>query len=671
MSKEPGDTVGNRIMNDPVEYEKFLAVSTKAAIETMARLGMSFEQFETARKAQVPEKVMSEIIDRSASVLDYGDGQSDYMGNPNEISGYRASIGQDGAVSWYQLDKNLQRVPLQDEATISQLNTRRNLRLEKGINHPWQTPSTEARVDKITLNDGTVYEHTYGDGGRPQKTVKTSPDGTRIERGYDPANSKVTYEKRFDNNGKQTSQTDFNVDGAKTERYLDPQTGVTVQENLFDSNGTQITAKTFDRVAGHLTAQTEFNVDGYRIEKSFAPASAQEIKDWLWIATDPIHGFVTQDKRTRLATGALVQDLQFDPQQKVFTNYFVEREYGLYTTYKAFEPELKRRREEARVRVIDHLINTIPAAERDREGVREHAREVLSKIEIGPFMENVDPNSAEYARMLQQWLGAKAKEFGLNVTVDNENTGGGGSGSSANERDRDGPDRGGNSNEGDGTIHLDTIHVHVDKDGNWHPVFLDLNRDANLDVLPLPSQQNSNSSSPRFDWNADGVPDQTAWVGPKDGMLVIDLAADGSSGPDGKSDQPKEIAFALWKTEEERVAELKEKGIDDTGRPVTDLEGLRWAFDTNHDNILDSRDARWNEFRVWQDANQNGIADAGELLTMDQAGINLINLLPSSDGSKAFPDGSAITGTSSAEMTDGTKMLVGDVSLAYRPSLAG
>lgn len=87
--------------------------------------------------------------------------------------------------------------------------------------------------------------------------------------------------------------------------------------------------------------------------------------------------------------------------------------------------------------------------------------------------------------------------------------------------------------------------------------------------------------------------------------------------------------------------------------------------------MLDSNDTPWNEFRVWQDANQNGITDAGELLTMEQAGIKLINLMPSSDGSKAFPAGSAITGTSTAEMSDGTKLLVGDVSLAYRPSLAG
>ena len=203
------------------------------------------------------------------------------------------------------------------------------------------------------------------------------------------------------------------------------------------------------------------------------------------------------------------------------------------------------------------------------------------------------------------------------------------------------------------------------------PVAFDLNHDGQIDLQPLGGVVSAKGLSPEFDWTTDGTPDKTAWVGKQDGLLVIDLAENGETGSDGVIDQPEEMVFAYWKTEEERVAELKEKGIDNNGRPITDLEGLRWAFDSNHDNVLDMRDARWNEFRVWQDANQNGITDAGELMTMDQAGIRLINLMPSSDGSKAFPDGSAITGTSSAEMTDGTKMLVGDVSLAFRPSLAG
>ncbi|NTA61584.1 hypothetical protein G6L32_23350 [Agrobacterium tumefaciens] len=224
--------------------------------------------------------------------------------------------------------------------------------------------------------------------------------------------------------------------------------------------------------------------------------------------------------------------------------------------------------------------------------------------------------------------------------------------------------------------------------GPWigAPVALDLNGDGVLDIHPLddgttiaatrsdkPLDGNVQpvKAPPVFDWDGDGVADQTAWVAPKDGLLVIDLAADGKAGPDGKIDQPHEIAFALWKTEDERQAELKAQGIDDTGRPVTDLEGLRYAFDTNGDNVLDARDARWSEFRVWQDHNQNGVTDDGELRTLDEVGIKFINLLPSPEGARAFTDGSAITGTSTAQKVDGTSMLVGDVTLAFQPSALG
>ncbi|ADY66056.1 hypothetical protein [Agrobacterium tumefaciens] len=208
------------------------------------------------------------------------------------------------------------------------------------------------------------------------------------------------------------------------------------------------------------------------------------------------------------------------------------------------------------------------------------------------------------------------------------------------------------------------------------PVAFDLNDDARLEILPLSAVDRNSSgleivadgSTAHFDSDGNGILDNTAWIGPNDGILAIDLGESAASGPDGKISRPEEIAFSLWKSEEERVAELKAQGIDDTGRAVTDLEGLRFAFDTNRDNRLDSRDSRWGEFRIWQDFNQNGITDTGELSTLEAEGIAYLDLLPSEQGAQAFPDGSMITGTSSAKRIDGTSILVGDVALAYRPA---
>jgi len=203
MSDKPGDTVGFRITSDPVEYEKFIALTTKAVLDAASRLRVSplefFEQVKTGMNAQAPEAIKAEILNR---VTDYLEGNTQsLMGNPDEIGGYRVSIGPDGAVSWYQFDKDMNRIPLQDEAENARLNTRRNERLEKGLDHPWQAPTTEAHVDTIKLADGTVYQHTFGANGRIQQTVKTNPDGSRSEKSYDPATGFVTQEKQFDKNG--------------------------------------------------------------------------------------------------------------------------------------------------------------------------------------------------------------------------------------------------------------------------------------------------------------------------------------------------------------------------------------------------------------------------------------------------------------------------------------
>ncbi|HEX2134881.1 MAG TPA: hypothetical protein VHG30_03115 [Microvirga sp.] len=77
----------------------------------------------------------------------------------------------------------------------------------------------------------------------------------------------------------------------------------------------------------------------------------------------------------------------------------------------------------------------------------------------------------------------------------------------------------------------------------------------------------------------------TAWASPDDGILVIDLAEDGAAGPDGRITNVMEVAFARWFT-----------------GATTDLMGLRRAFDANGDNLPDSRDPRFAEFRIWRDA---------------------------------------------------------------------
>jgi hypothetical protein len=147
-----------------------------------------------------------------------------------------------------------------------------------------------------------------------------------------------------------------------------------------------------------------------------------------------------------------------------------------------------------------------------------------------------------------------------------------------------------------------------------------------------------------FDWDGDGVRDATDWVGHRDGLLVLDI------GNDGKIDQKREIAFTDW-------------APGSTG----DMEALRMAFDTNGDGVLSAADARWSEFRVWQDKNQNGITDKKELRTLDEWGITSIDLNPTPT-KPGDPHADIITGTSHFTWADGSKGIAGDMVFSSTPS---
>jgi Ca2+-binding RTX toxin-like protein len=173
------------------------------------------------------------------------------------------------------------------------------------------------------------------------------------------------------------------------------------------------------------------------------------------------------------------------------------------------------------------------------------------------------------------------------------------------------------------------------------PVVIDLDGDG-VELLE------GGRSSINFDFDDDGFAERTAWVSPDDAFVVIDLAADGSFGADGVIDQTNELAFANWTAEE----------------TDTDLEAMAAVFDSNGDGVLDANDEHFTDFRIWQDLNQNGQVDDGELKTLEEAGIVSIDL--TSDGEETvLADGSVISGTASYTKSDGTVHAVGDVALAH------
>ncbi len=128
------------------------------------------------------------------------------------------------------------------------------------------------------------------------------------------------------------------------------------------------------------------------------------------------------------------------------------------------------------------------------------------------------------------------------------------------------------------------------------PIVFDLDNDG-IELSPL------TKSSTFIDIDGDTYLENTGWVSADDGLLVLDL------NEDGIIDQTNELVLTEWAEDAK-----------------TDLEALQIAFDTNDDLVFNSLDERFSEFRVWQDLDQDGVVDEGELRTLEEVGIVSIDL---------------------------------------------
>jgi Ca2+-binding RTX toxin-like protein len=168
------------------------------------------------------------------------------------------------------------------------------------------------------------------------------------------------------------------------------------------------------------------------------------------------------------------------------------------------------------------------------------------------------------------------------------------------------------------------------------PIVLDLDGDG-VELV------NVRDSSAHFDMDGDGSRDLTGWASADDGILVYDQNGD------HQIDRHEEVVLSSW------------------GTPgMTDLEGLAYAFDSNHDGVFDHRDAEWSRFAVWQDRNQDGSGTLNEVRSLEEAGITAVHL--QRDDHAEDIAGNHVYGYAVYDTSDGGHGKVADAAFSYTPT---
>jgi Ca2+-binding RTX toxin-like protein len=189
----------------------------------------------------------------------------------------------------------------------------------------------------------------------------------------------------------------------------------------------------------------------------------------------------------------------------------------------------------------------------------------------------------------------------------------------------------------DGTDTLSGIETVQFKDQSMaivSPIILDLDGNG-VDT------RSADQSRATFDMNADGIRDDTSWIGSADGFLFLDRDRNGTvSGID-------EMSF-----------------VDDAPGADTDLAGLR-TFDSNGDGKLSAADDRFDDFRVWRDRNGDGAVDSGEILAFSDIDLASIDLNGVATASTVNPGDVAVVNTGSWTESDGTVMALADAKMTY------
>ena len=165
--------------------------------------------------------------------------------------------------------------------------------------------------------------------------------------------------------------------------------------------------------------------------------------------------------------------------------------------------------------------------------------------------------------------------------------------------------------------------------GGFDPLVLDLDGNG-YDLTAEPR------SDIYFEFDTDGFGEHTGWVRGSDGFLVRDANAN------GKIDS---------------VAEM-------FGNQSTPGFDMLAGYDSNFDGAITATDMVFASLQVWQDFDQDGVTDAGELKPLSELGIVSISLANPAPAQPTAVGGNVIAHEGSFTHADGTTGHLADVTLA-------
>jgi hypothetical protein len=186
------------------------------------------------------------------------------------------------------------------------------------------------------------------------------------------------------------------------------------------------------------------------------------------------------------------------------------------------------------------------------------------------------------------------------------------------------------------------------------PLAIDLDNDG-IETAGIPTSGNPIL----FDHDANGVKTGTGWLKGDDAWLVLDRDANGSI------DCGRElfgVDTVITVTEMLNGPDGVPYVVTHTRNATSGFEALS-TLDANGDNVFNAQDAAFSQVRLWRDLNQNGISDAGELVTLAQANITGISLNVTNTNTD-LGNGNSVTGTAVVTRSTGGNTLAETVNLS-------